>query len=336
MVWRAGDDAPFVVAKTGTIVRVGDDGPTTVLDVTEPGHRRRANRACSAWRSTPPAASRTSTTPTSTATPSSRSTPSTRPACSPPRPAGCWRSTSRTPTTTVATSSFGPDGLLYIGMGDGGAGGDPERRATNPADLLGKLLRIDPAPRATSRTRSRRTTRSSASPAPVPRSGRPGCATRGASRSTGRPATCGSPTSARTRSRRSTSRRRPMVVDAGKGLYFGWSAFEGDGALQRRRSPDGATPPFSTYEPRAGLLGERRRAGSRRAGPRARRLVRVRRLLRRRGLGARGPRRGDGDGARPPGHARRAAGGSPPSSTAPTARSTPCRSRARSSASTRP
>jgi glucose/arabinose dehydrogenase len=42
--------------------------------------------------------------------------------------------------------AFGPDGLLYIGMGDGGDAGDPERRATDPSTLLGKLLRIDPAP----------------------------------------------------------------------------------------------------------------------------------------------------------------------------------------------
>lgn len=39
---------------------------------------------------------------------------------------------------------FGPDGYLYIGTGDGGSGGDPERRALNVATLLGKILRIDP------------------------------------------------------------------------------------------------------------------------------------------------------------------------------------------------
>jgi glucose/arabinose dehydrogenase len=38
---------------------------------------------------------------------------------------------------------FGPDGLLYVGMGDGGAGGDPEERAQNLGSRLGKLLRID-------------------------------------------------------------------------------------------------------------------------------------------------------------------------------------------------
>ena len=38
---------------------------------------------------------------------------------------------------------FGPDRMLYIGMGDGGSGGDPQNRAQSPDSLLGKLLRID-------------------------------------------------------------------------------------------------------------------------------------------------------------------------------------------------
>src|SRR3989442_14831678 len=38
---------------------------------------------------------------------------------------------------------FGPDRKLYIGMGDGGWGGDPQNRAQNRDSLLGKLLRID-------------------------------------------------------------------------------------------------------------------------------------------------------------------------------------------------
>ena len=41
------------------------------------------------------------------------------------------------------TIKFGPDGYLYIGMGDGGSGGDPGNRAQNVNELLGKLLRID-------------------------------------------------------------------------------------------------------------------------------------------------------------------------------------------------
>jgi glucose/arabinose dehydrogenase len=39
---------------------------------------------------------------------------------------------------------FGPDRLLYIGLGDGGSGGDPQNRAQNLDTLLGKILRIDP------------------------------------------------------------------------------------------------------------------------------------------------------------------------------------------------
>ncbi len=39
--------------------------------------------------------------------------------------------------------AFGPDGYLYIGLGDGGSGGDPMHHAQNPNTLLGKMLRID-------------------------------------------------------------------------------------------------------------------------------------------------------------------------------------------------
>jgi glucose/arabinose dehydrogenase len=39
--------------------------------------------------------------------------------------------------------AFGPDGYLYIGMGDGGSGGDPENNGQDPSTLLGSMLRID-------------------------------------------------------------------------------------------------------------------------------------------------------------------------------------------------
>ena len=39
--------------------------------------------------------------------------------------------------------AFGADGYLYVGMGDGGSGNDPDHRAQDPTTLLGKMLRIN-------------------------------------------------------------------------------------------------------------------------------------------------------------------------------------------------
>jgi glucose/arabinose dehydrogenase len=60
---------------------------------------------------------------------------------------------------------FGPDGMLYLGTGDGGGSGDPFRSGQRLDTRLGKLLRIDPRP---SGRRAYRV------PADNPFSGRPG------------------------------------------------------------------------------------------------------------------------------------------------------------------
>ncbi len=44
--------------------------------------------------------------------------------------------------------ALGPDGALYLGLGDGGAGGDPQENGQDPTTLLGSLLRIEPTPEA--------------------------------------------------------------------------------------------------------------------------------------------------------------------------------------------
>ena len=86
--------------------------------------------------------------------------------------------------------AFGPDGYLYIGMGDGGSGDDPQNQAQRPGTLLGKMLRIDvDVPdgdprgyRIPARQPVRR--RGRAGGARSTRSGPSACATPGASRST--------------------------------------------------------------------------------------------------------------------------------------------------------
>jgi len=105
---------------------------------------------------------------------------------------------------------FGPDGYLYVGMGDGGAANDPACRAQKDDTLLGKLLRLDVDQSVT-------VSPFYGIPAdnpfggagnPPTRSGRAAFATPGASRSIAPPATSGSATWARASARRSTSSRR--------------------------------------------------------------------------------------------------------------------------------
>ena len=127
--------------------------------------------------------------------------------------------------------AFGPDGYLYIGLGDGGSGNDPDHRAQNPQDLLGKMLRARRQRRRRSRRSATRCLLTIPSSAEArlrrgPRSGRSDFATRGATASMIRRAAGLAPSSsamsARELSRKSTTNR----ADRG-GRNYGWRNREG-------------------------------------------------------------------------------------------------------------
>ena len=135
---------------------------------------------------------------------------------------------------------FGPDGLLYIGTGDGGSANDPAGNAQDKGSLLGKLLRINPLRRGRGK------------PYGIPNSnpyadedGRDEIYARGL----------------RNPWRFSFDRRRIAIGDVGqdrveevdyetlrgaRGANFGWDAFEGN-ALIEPPAPSGHERPIHTY-----------------------------------------------------------------------------------------
>jgi glucose/arabinose dehydrogenase len=138
---------------------------------------------------------------------------------------------------------FGPDGDLYIGLGDGGGEGDPQRNGQNLGTLLGKILRIDPHPQG-------------GKPYGIPK-GNPFVGRAGA-----RPEIFEYGLRNPWRFSFDPFNRALAIGDVGQnefeevdylprgraaGANLGWSAFEGYARFNNDQSPAGAVPPIFVY-----------------------------------------------------------------------------------------
>ena len=182
---------------------------------------------------------------------------------------------------------FGPDDLLYLGLGDGGSAGDPDENGQDTSTLLGSMIRIDPAPqgdrtlRGPQRQPVHRRRRSHRDLAlrrpqslalllrprhrrPVDRRRRPGRRRRGRS--------------APGRERHGRGQGRQPRLEPGGGHP----------RVRRVGAPRPRAPRLRVRPRRRQLLGHRRLRLPGRGDPRPRRGLPVRRLLR---LGAAGPAR---------------------------------------------
>ena len=228
--------------------------------------------------------------------------------------------------------AFGPDQLLYIGLGDGGSGGDPGRRALDLGSRLGKILRIDPVA-------------GGGEPFTVP-ADNPFVATAGADptiwayglRNPWRFSFDG-PTGdlwiADVGQNDWEEINRAVAaenrLDAGRGANFGWSAIEGFEPFNADQPSDGALDPLFVYDHRDGRCSVSGGAVARAASPCP---------ISRAGTcsATTAPAR-SGPSTRPFPRANRASSRSPVSAAsprslrAPTATSTPCRTPAPSPAS---
>ncbi|MFN2611744.1 MAG: sorbosone dehydrogenase family protein [Solirubrobacterales bacterium] len=140
--------------------------------------------------------------------------------------------------------TFGSDGHLYIGTGDGGGTGDPRRNAQNLGSLLGKLLRIDPQASGD---------KPYSIPADNPFAGKPGARPEIYSYGLRNPwrYSFDSKTNALTIGDVGQDEFEEVDIVAagdGKGANFGWSAFEGDAPFNRDQSAPAAVKPALVYD----------------------------------------------------------------------------------------
>jgi glucose/arabinose dehydrogenase len=145
LAWRQGDDALYVVGQAGEVVRVDGEATSVVLDVTDltegQGEQGLLGLAFNpdgskAYINFTDNNGDTNVVELAVNSDGTLDRDSMRTVLLVEQPY---------PNHNGGDLAFGPDGFLYIGLGDGGAGGDPERRAQNMGELLGKMLRIDPS-----------------------------------------------------------------------------------------------------------------------------------------------------------------------------------------------
>ena len=138
---------------------------------------------------------------------------------------------------------FGPDDLLYIGLGDGGSEEDPQRRGQDLGTPLGKILRIDPRP-------------SGGQPYSVPRSNpfvdQPGARPEIYSYGLRNPWRFSIDRVTGALAIADVGQYDWEEVDlvprgAGRGANFGWSAFEGFDRFNEDQSAPHAVPPVLAY-----------------------------------------------------------------------------------------
>jgi glucose/arabinose dehydrogenase len=139
--------------------------------------------------------------------------------------------------------TFGTDGDLYIGTGDGGGTGDPRRNAQNLGSPLGKLLRIDPHAAGG---------KPYSIPTDNPFVSKPGARPEIYSYGLRNPwrYSFDSKTNALTIGDVGQDRYEEVDVVAdgnGRGANFGWSAFEGDAPFNDDQSAPGAVKPALVY-----------------------------------------------------------------------------------------
>ncbi|MGZ6982940.1 MAG: PQQ-dependent sugar dehydrogenase [Ilumatobacteraceae bacterium] len=139
---------------------------------------------------------------------------------------------------------FGPDHLLYIGTGDGGGAGDPERRALDLGQWLGKILRIDP----------RKGNAAYTVPSDNPFVGIEGALPEIWSVGLRNPWRFSFDRQTKDLWIADVGQDKWEEVDvawaadgAGRGMNFGWSAWEGNHRYNDDQSPDGATAPIYEY-----------------------------------------------------------------------------------------